>query len=148
MRFTYDALPGRIVFGAGRRSEVGAEVERLGATRVFLISDGQAKAIADELAGTLGALVVARWDEVVQHVPVELADRARAAVADAGADLVVTVGGGSSTGLGQGDRADAAVCRSSPCRPRTREASRPPSTGSPADATSRPAATSSCSRRP
>ena len=24
MRFTYDALPGRIVFGAGRRSEVGA----------------------------------------------------------------------------------------------------------------------------
>jgi alcohol dehydrogenase class IV len=99
MQFTYEALPGRIVFGAGRRSEVGAEVERLGGTRVFLISDGQAKAIADELAGTLGAVVAARWDEVVQHVPVELADRARDAVADARADLVVTVGGGSSTGL-------------------------------------------------
>ena len=99
MRFTYEALPGRIVFGAGRRSEVRSEVERLGATRVFLISDGQAKAIAEELAASLDALVAARWDEVVQHVPVELADRARAAVADAGADVVVTVGGGSSTGL-------------------------------------------------
>ena len=99
MRFTYDALPGRIVFGAGRRSEVRSEIERLGATRVFLISDGQAKAIAEELAGSLDGLVAARWDEVVQHVPVELADRARAAVADAGADVVVTVGGGSSTGL-------------------------------------------------
>ena len=31
MRFTYEALPGRIVFGAGRRAEIGAEVERLGA---------------------------------------------------------------------------------------------------------------------
>ncbi len=99
MRFTYEALPGRIVFGAGRRSEIRAEVERLGGTRVFVISDGQAKAIADELAGSLGALVAARWDEVVQHVPVDLADRARAAVADARADLIVTVGGGSSTGL-------------------------------------------------
>jgi alcohol dehydrogenase class IV len=99
MRFSYDALPGRIVFGAGRRNELGAEIERLGGTRVFLISDGQAKAVADELATGLGALVTGRWDEVVQHVPVELADRARAAVADAGADLVVTVGGGSSTGL-------------------------------------------------
>ena len=148
MRFTYEALPGRIVFGAGRRAEIGAEVERLGATRVFLISDGQAKAIADELAGTLGALVVARWDEVVQHVPVELADRARAAVAEAGADLVVTRRRRLVDRAGEGDRADARACRSSPCRPRMRAASRPRSTGSPAGGTSRPAATSSCSRRP
>ena len=28
--FTYDQLPARIVFGAGRLAEVGAEVERLG----------------------------------------------------------------------------------------------------------------------
>src|SRR2546429_454078 len=37
--------------------------------------------------------------EAAQPVPAELADRARAAAAEAGADVVVTVGGGSATGL-------------------------------------------------
>ncbi|MBI3867520.1 MAG: iron-containing alcohol dehydrogenase, partial [Verrucomicrobia bacterium] len=39
------------------------------------------------------------WNEVVQHVPFELAERARAAVTSSGADAVVMIGGGSSTGL-------------------------------------------------
>ena len=58
-----------------------------------------AKALADDVAAQLGGRLAGRWDEVVQHVPVELAERARAAVDAAGADAVVCVGGGSSTGL-------------------------------------------------
>ena len=68
-------------------------------TRVFLIVDAQAKQFGDSLAEDLGALVVSQWHEVVQHVPFELAERARAAVTDAHADAVVCIGGGSSTGL-------------------------------------------------
>ena len=41
--FTYDQLASRIVFGAGQVREVGAEVERLGARKVMLIADGQAR---------------------------------------------------------------------------------------------------------
>ena len=98
-RFVHESLPGRVVFGAGRRAEIGDEVDRLGARRAFLIVDGAAAATGDELAGHLADRLAARWDEVVQHVPIELADRARAAAADAQADVVVCVGGGSSTGL-------------------------------------------------
>jgi alcohol dehydrogenase class IV len=43
--------------------------------------------------------VVLRYHDVVMHVPVEVAERARAAAAKAGADVVVSVGGGSTTGL-------------------------------------------------
>ena len=98
-RFVYESLSGRVVFGAGRRVEIGDEVERLGASRVFLIVDGAAGATGDELSGLLADRVVARWDEVVQHVPIVLAERARAAAGAALADAVVCVGGGSSTGL-------------------------------------------------
>ena len=81
-------------------SRVGDEARRAWVrTRVFLIVDTQAKQFGDALAEDLGALVVSQWHEVVQHVPVELAERARAAVADAQADAVVCLGGGSSTGL-------------------------------------------------
>src|SRR6187401_103065 len=48
---------------------------------------------------TSGLPVVLRHDEVVMHVPLEVAERARAAAITRGVDLVVSVGGGSTTGL-------------------------------------------------
>jgi maleylacetate reductase len=36
-KFTYVAMPMRVVFGAGAVSQLGAEVERLGAKRALLI---------------------------------------------------------------------------------------------------------------
>ena len=97
--FTYESLPGRVVFGPGRVSEVAAEVEALGGERVFLVVDAQAKALGDAVADQLGPRLADRWGEVAQHVPVELAERARASATDAEADLIVCMGGGSSTGL-------------------------------------------------
>ncbi len=97
--FIYDQLPARIVFGAGRVAEVGAEVERLGGQRVMLVSDWAAVAPAAAVTEQLGSRLALAWDEVAQHVPVELADRARAAATETAVDCVVCIGGGSSTGL-------------------------------------------------
>ena len=97
--FTYDQLPARIVFGAGRLAEGGAEAERLDGQRVMLISDWAATAPAAAVTAQLGSRLALAWDEVAQHVPVELADRARAAASEANIDCVVCIGGGSSTGL-------------------------------------------------
>jgi maleylacetate reductase len=99
VKFTYEALPGRVVFGIGSVADVPAEAARLDLERVFVIADAQAKAIGDDVVAALGAAVAARWDEVAQHVPVELAERARSAAAEVGADGLVCIGGGSSTGL-------------------------------------------------
>jgi len=97
--FEYDALPGRVVFGIGSRASVVDEAIRLGATRVFLVASGSARAAADVLAGELGERCVQRWSEVAEHVPVELAARARAAARAADADCVICIGGGSAVGL-------------------------------------------------
>jgi len=99
VQFVHESLPGRVVFGPGSRARVADETDRLGLTRVYLISDTAATATGKELAELLGPRLAAHWTEVAQHVPVELAERARAAVDEAGADGIVTVGGGSSTGL-------------------------------------------------
>src|SRR5262249_33498983 len=96
--FVYEALPRRVGVGGGSLGSIGDGVGRLGAGRVFLIADAQAKAVAHDVVATLGDAVAARWDNVAQHVPVELAERARAAVGSSGAGVVVSVGGGSSTG--------------------------------------------------
>ncbi len=97
--FTYEALPGRVVFGAGSaRTQLAAEVERLGAERLLLVAAGHEAPLADELAAPLGLRVAARFDGVRPHVPVEVAAAAVAAAREAGADAVLSVGGGSTTG--------------------------------------------------
>ena len=97
--FEYDALPGRVVFGVGSRVRVPGECARLGVQRVLLVASGSARTTADALADALGGRLAARWSEVAEHVPVELAERARAAARDARADCVVCIGGGSAVGL-------------------------------------------------
>ncbi|MFL5798641.1 MAG: maleylacetate reductase [Actinomycetota bacterium] len=99
--FTHDALPGRVVFGAGSRDRLPEEVERLGATRVLIVTDPATKPVADELAEELGERFGAVFSDVQQHVPIEAVASARAAAGRSGADCVVTVGGGSTTGFGK-----------------------------------------------
>lgn len=98
MRFTHDTLGQRVVLGSGGVVEaVATEVDRLGGGPVMLVAGEPEATLGDRVAQ--GLQVALRWGEVRQHVPLELARRARAAAADAGIRIVVSVGGGSTTGL-------------------------------------------------
>ena len=96
MKFAHDTLAQRVVLAAGQAAEqVRAELDRLDAPAVMVIGGERHRVLLDDLAGRTRL----SWTEVVQHVPVELAERARTAAAAAGIDAIVTVGGGSAIGL-------------------------------------------------
>ncbi|GAB2717935.1 maleylacetate reductase [Arthrobacter bambusae] len=98
LEFDHTTLGQRVLFGSGKAAgNVAAEVSRTGARRVMLIAARTAAGIARDVAA--GIDVALEYDEVVMHVPVETADRARAAAAEHAIDLIVSVGGGSTTGL-------------------------------------------------
>lgn len=98
LTFDHHTLGQRVLFGVGAAAEnVAAAVRELGAERLLLIAENSITALPDEIAEHLP--VVAWISEIAQHVP---ADNARAAIALAqteAADAVVSVGGGSATGL-------------------------------------------------
>ena len=97
--FTYDALPGRVVFGAGAsRDRLAEEVGRLDAERVLLIATEQERELAEDLASPLGERLAGLFTRVRPHVPVEVAERARDAAREVEADCLLSVGGGSTTG--------------------------------------------------
>lgn len=99
LQFSYQALPGRVVFGAGvARRELATEVDRLAGARVLLIATERGEPLARELAAPLGDRVVAVFTRVRQHVPLPIAEEARSLAASARADLLLCVGGGSVTG--------------------------------------------------
>jgi maleylacetate reductase len=98
MRFVHDSLPQRVCFGSGQAAgHLETEIGNLGASRVMVIASKRDTALVDTL--TEGLPVALRHDEVVMHVPVEVAGRARDAATAARADAVVSIGGGSATGL-------------------------------------------------
>lgn len=95
--FVYDALPGRIVFGAGTaRTELGPEVARLGASRILLIASERDAERVRALSAPFADRIAATFTAVREHVPTATAQAVRAAAA--GADLLLCVGGGSTVG--------------------------------------------------
>jgi maleylacetate reductase len=99
--FKYESLPSRVVFGAGTFATVGDEVSRLGAQRVMVFAGRPERSLADRLKWQLGPRMVDLFDDVLPHVPLAIAASARARARDLQADLLLTVGGGSTTGLGK-----------------------------------------------
>jgi maleylacetate reductase len=98
LTFEHVTLGQRVLFGSGRAAEnLAAEIERLGAKRVMLVASGFESEIAAAVTG--GVQVALHWREVAQHVPVDVAERARIAAAEHDIDLLVCVGGGSTTGM-------------------------------------------------
>lgn len=98
--FTYDALPGRVLFGSGAaRTRLAAELVRLGMGRLLLIASPRERAQAAELAAPFAARVAGVWDELRSHVPLELAEAARERARSLGADGLLALGGGSAIGL-------------------------------------------------
>jgi maleylacetate reductase len=99
LEFTYETLPGRVVFGAGSLERLPDEVARLGAERVLVLSTPGKRALAEDAARRLGARAVGVYDQAVMHTPIEVAEAGRAAAERLGADAYVAIGGGTTIGL-------------------------------------------------
>jgi alcohol dehydrogenase class IV len=95
--FVYGSLASRVVFGAGSLAQLPAEVDRLGAQRVLMLSTpGRAEMVRSAAKGLPLAGI---FDEAAMHTPLELAEKARRRAAELGADCCVAVGGGSTIGF-------------------------------------------------
>ncbi len=99
--FVFPGLRSRVIFGHGTIAETGAEIERLGRSRALVLSTPNQKADAEALSARLGGLSAGVFADATMHTPVEVTETALAAFRASGADCVVALGGGSTTGLGK-----------------------------------------------
>lgn len=100
MQFVHDTLAQRVRFASAQAAVMlAAEVAERGAERLMVIAAPAEQELARRI--TTGLPVSIFHDEVAMHVPVEVAERARQSAVAADADLLITVGGGSTAGLGK-----------------------------------------------
>ncbi len=99
--FVFPGLTTRVVFGHGTLAQVPDEVGRLGRARAMVLCTPHQLPEAEALATTLGPRAAGVFAGAAMHTPVEVTDQAVAAFHAAEADCVVSLGGGSTTGLGK-----------------------------------------------
>lgn len=99
--FVAEAPAVRVRFGPGIRHDVADEVRRLGAQRALILSTPQQANAALTLAEDVGGLVAGIFSRAAMHTPVHITEMALAHAREIGADCLVAVGGGSTTGLGK-----------------------------------------------
>lgn len=98
LNFDHTTLGQRVRFGAGEAAQnLAAEAERLDAKNIMVIAGERELDIAQRVSTNIKVRVW--YTEVVMHVPISTAEKARQAAADNNVDLLVSIGGGSTTGL-------------------------------------------------
>ena len=99
--FLYRSRPSTVVFGSGASSAVGDWVGKLGCKAALVLSTPQQADQAKALAERLGGSAVGVFAGAAMHTPVTVTEEAVAETRRLGADCVVALGGGSTTGLGK-----------------------------------------------
>jgi maleylacetate reductase len=94
----------RVVYGRPAASVLAEEVSRLGATRVYLMVsrtlDRETSWVQD-MRSALGNRYAGSFDGMPSHTPRDAVLSATSAARAAGADMIVTFGGGSITDAGK-----------------------------------------------
>lgn len=99
--FEHRAGTERIVFGSGTIAQIGGELDRLGGRRALVLATPEQMNLAARVVGILGDAAAGLFAGAAMHTPVEVTELALAEVEKVNADAVVSVGGGSTTGLGK-----------------------------------------------
>jgi alcohol dehydrogenase class IV len=101
LEFVHAALSARAIFGKGQIGRLGGELELLKISRALLICTPRGEQRYASIVDELGARSAGIFAKAEPHCPEPVAAAAVEAMAAARADGVVTVGGGSTIGLGK-----------------------------------------------
>jgi maleylacetate reductase len=99
MEFVYNALPSRVIFGAGARARVGEELDRLGIKQAIVVTTASQAAMGAEFGRMIGDRAGVLYPGAKMHTPTNVTEAAVQEAASVKADGVLAIGGGSTIGL-------------------------------------------------
>ncbi len=102
--FEYNANPGRVIFGSGSIQKLPAELQRQSLTSPLLLSTPQQIDQAEVLAKILTNASIkpaGTYTNATMHTPSGITEEALAYAKETKADCCVSIGGGSTIGLGK-----------------------------------------------
>jgi maleylacetate reductase len=99
--YSYRTGAALISFGRGTFEQLPQIVEECGAVQALVLSTEFQRPIAETAVSQLGGAAAGVFSGAVMHTPVDVTDTALAYCESIGADSIVSIGGGSTIGLGK-----------------------------------------------
>src|SRR5260221_11235977 len=99
--FTYDALPGRVVFGTGAVSQVAEEIDRMQKKRALLIATRSAARLVPRLTEQLGERLAGVFNEGVQQIATSTVEGGPGRARKSSTGCMATCGCRSACGVGK-----------------------------------------------
>lgn len=99
--FEYNAAPARVIFGSGTLSKLPEEGARLKLSAPLLLCTPQQVDQASRLEALLNDGVAGTFAEATMHTPSHITEKALDYAKSRNADSVISIGGGSTIGLGK-----------------------------------------------
>ena len=98
-RFTVAMPRMRVLFGGGSRWQLSEEMAHLGCARAFVVSGPRGGTDAAQLVKELGSAGLGLFQNAAMHTPMDVTEAALAQLNAIQPDVLVSLGGGSATGL-------------------------------------------------
>ncbi|KAK2767578.1 hypothetical protein FQN54_003736 [Arachnomyces sp. PD_36] len=99
--FEYNVSASRVIFGSGSIKKLPEEISKLGLTAPLLLSTPAQVQQAEDVKSILDGKISGIFSEATMHTPTNVTDKALEYAKSQGADSVVSIGGGSTIGLGK-----------------------------------------------
>jgi alcohol dehydrogenase class IV len=99
--FEYNASPARVIFGSGTLKKLSEEVSRQKLTAPLLLSTPQQIGQVESLKEHINGNVAGIFTEATMHTPTNVTEKALEYAKSVKADSVISIGGGSTIGLGK-----------------------------------------------
>jgi alcohol dehydrogenase class IV len=99
--FEYNENHGRVLFGCGTLEKLFDEVTRLKASAPLLLSTAEQVGQVFELQKVLNYKVAGIFTKATMHTPIHITAQAVEYALKMHADCIISIGGGSTTGLGK-----------------------------------------------
>ncbi|KAE8145881.1 hypothetical protein BDV25DRAFT_133393 [Aspergillus avenaceus] len=99
--FEYNANPGRVLFGSGTIQKLPDEIARLNLNAPLVLSTPRQVGQAERVKSVLSGQVAGIFSGAAMHTPAHITEKALEYAKAQNADLVVSIGGGSTVGLGK-----------------------------------------------
>lgn len=99
MSFSYEPCSVKIIFGINIKEALKLEIEKEGSKNFIIFSSKRYASLVDDLKEIEGLNLSLFFDEEIQHVPLELVEKAKRKIKNIPANVLLAIGGGSTIGL-------------------------------------------------
>jgi alcohol dehydrogenase class IV len=99
--FEFNPNPGRVIFGSGTIQKLPDEILRLKLKAPLVLSTPWQVGQAETVKAVLNGQVAGLFSEATMHTPIQVTNKALEYARAQGADSVISIGGGSTVGLGK-----------------------------------------------